>query len=46
MKRFAMKPSSEICKPGREAGEFERNGIKVNTQNLHNTHSWVVLAMP
>lgn len=38
--------SSEICKPGREAGEFERNGIKVNTQNLHNTHSWVVLAMP
>ena len=37
--------SSEICKPGREAGEFERNGIKVNTQNLHNTHSWVVLAM-
>ena len=38
--------SSEICKPGREAGEFEYNGIKVNTQNLHNTHSWVVLAMP
>ena len=38
--------SSEICKPGREAGEFEHNGIKVNTQNLHNTHSWVVLAMP
>ena len=26
--------SSEICKPGREAGEFERNGIKVNTQNF------------
>ena len=22
--------SSEICKPGREAGEFERNGIKVS----------------
>ena len=38
--------SSEICKPGREAGEFEYNGIEVNTQNLHNTHSWVVLAMP
>ena len=38
--------SSEICKPGREAGEFERNGITVNTQNLHNTHSWVVLAKP
>ena len=38
--------SSDVCKPGREAGEFKRNGITVNTQNLHNTHSWVVLAKP
>jgi SAM-dependent methyltransferase len=36
--------SSDECKPGREIGEFEENGIGVDTKNLHNTHSWVVIA--
>ena len=36
--------SSDECKPGREIGEFEENGIGIDTKNLHNTHSWVVLA--
>jgi 2-polyprenyl-3-methyl-5-hydroxy-6-metoxy-1,4-benzoquinol methylase len=39
-----MAMSSCVCKPGKEISEFKQNGILVDTKNLHNTHSWVVVA--
>ena len=36
--------SSGVRKPGKVISVFEHDGIFVDTKNLHNTHSWVVVA--